>query len=155
MMVAIAVVALGLFIAQEFQDGLPPRFVVRGIPGRINRLRPGMTWEQTHEVLGLEKTWLLGGMSARLSMEEGNGHYQHEFYYVQLPRAVVRTLQVGGGAPRPVTVMQSRARIELWLRTDYGSPRNWRQDLSTQLVRASFSSDFATIAENPAKVEAK
>jgi hypothetical protein len=43
MMVFIAVVALGLVVAEEFQDGLPPRFVVRGIPKRIARLRPGVT----------------------------------------------------------------------------------------------------------------
>ena len=45
MMVLIAVVALGLVLvlAEEFQDGIPPRFVVRGIPKRIARLRPGMT----------------------------------------------------------------------------------------------------------------
>ena len=43
MMVLVAVVALGVAIAEEFQEGIPPRFVVRGIPKRIDRLRTGMT----------------------------------------------------------------------------------------------------------------
>jgi hypothetical protein len=48
-----AVIAVALFVAREFWDGLPPRFVVNGIPGRIEQLRPGMTWEQTRNILGL------------------------------------------------------------------------------------------------------
>jgi hypothetical protein len=64
-MVFVAVVALGLAVVEEFQDGLPPRFVVRSIPRRIARLRPGMTPEQAHEILDLERPWLLGGIGAR------------------------------------------------------------------------------------------
>jgi hypothetical protein len=64
-MVFVAVVTLGLAVVEEFQDGLPPRFVVRGIPRRIARLRRGMTPEQAHEILNLERPWLLGGIGAR------------------------------------------------------------------------------------------
>ena len=155
MMVAVAIVALGLFIAQEFQDGLPPRFVVRGIPDRIHRLRPGMTWAQTHEALGLEKSWLRGGTSARFSGGAGKLNYRSEAYLVRPPRKVVRIARVGGGAPGPVTVWQSTAVIQVWFSTDYRSGSNWRQDKSTRLTRASYFSDFTTIAEFPAKVDVK
>ncbi len=36
-------ISLALLAVEELRDGLPPRFVVRGIPERINRLRPGMS----------------------------------------------------------------------------------------------------------------
>ena len=65
MTVFVAVVALGLALVEEFQDGLPPRFVSRAIPRRIARLRRGMTAEQAREVLNLERPWLLGGIGAR------------------------------------------------------------------------------------------
>jgi hypothetical protein len=53
-----AIFAVGLFVAQEFWEGMPPRSVVRGIPARIARLEPGMTFRQVHDILGLEKSWL-------------------------------------------------------------------------------------------------
>jgi hypothetical protein len=85
MMVVVAVVALGLAVVEEFQDGLPPRFVVRGIPMRIARLRPGMTVEQAHEILGLERPWLVGGIGA--SWEHGI-----------LNLGLINELYSGGGA---------------------------------------------------------
>jgi hypothetical protein len=51
--------AVGLFVAQEFWEGMPPRSVVRGIPARIARLEPGMTFRQVHDILGLEKSLLM------------------------------------------------------------------------------------------------
>jgi hypothetical protein len=71
MMVLVAVVALGLAVVEEFQDGLPPQFVVRGIPRRIARIRPGMTLAHAHEILGLERPWLLGGIGARTMRRPG------------------------------------------------------------------------------------
>jgi hypothetical protein len=65
MMVFVAVAALGLTVAEEFHDGLPPRFVLRDIPRRISRLQPGMTPDQAYETLNLERTWLLRGIGAR------------------------------------------------------------------------------------------
>ena len=82
MMVFVAVVALGLAVVEEFQDGLPPRFVLRDIPRRIARLRPGMTSEQAHEILGLERTWLLGGIGARWKCTVGNRGIDTEHYSV-------------------------------------------------------------------------
>jgi hypothetical protein len=60
-MISVAVVALGLAIAEEFRDGTPPGFVIRSIPKRIAQLRSGTTPEQAYEILGLKQTWLLGG----------------------------------------------------------------------------------------------
>jgi hypothetical protein len=150
MVVAVAAIALGLFVVQEFWDGLPPRSVVRGIPGRIDRLRPGMSWEQAREVLGLEKSWIWRGTGARFAIGEGNGHYMHEVYHVRPPRIVVRIAQVGGGNPAPVRFYQSTAVIQVWFRTDiWSGMQNWRRDKSTRLVRATFSCDSSTIAEMP------
>ncbi len=73
LMFLVAAIAVGLALLGEFGEGLPPRFVVRGIPARIARLRPGMTWEQTHEILGLEQTWLTGGTGAQFGGGDGNG----------------------------------------------------------------------------------
>jgi hypothetical protein len=150
MMVLIAVVALGLAIGEEFQEGIPPRFVVRGMPKRIDRLRAGMSWEQTREILGLEETWLTGGTSAHFSNGGGNGRSMYEVYYVRPPRIVVRKARVGGGNPAPVQVLQSTATVQLWFSTEFQSTmEDWRRDKSTRLARASFSSDSTTIAEMP------
>ena len=64
LMVVVAIVAMGLFCWEEFKEGVPPRFVVRGIPGRIARLRPGMSRKETHKILGLDRSWIWGGSSA-------------------------------------------------------------------------------------------
>src|SRR4051794_14079248 len=60
-----AIFAVGLFVAQEFGEGMPPRSVVLGIPARLERLKPGMGYRQVQELLGLEKPWLEGGMGAQ------------------------------------------------------------------------------------------
>jgi Zn2+/Cd2+-exporting ATPase len=86
MMVVVAVIALGLAIAEEFRDGNPPRIVVRGIPQRIARLRPGMSREQARAILGLDQTWLTGGTDARFAHGEGNAFNQHEVYFIRSPQ---------------------------------------------------------------------
>jgi hypothetical protein len=56
----------------------------------------------------------------------------------------------GGGNPAPVKTFQSAATIQLSFRTDaWSGTRNWQQDKSTRLVRASFCSDSTTIAVMP------
>lgn len=148
-----AMIAFVLFLAlaREFEDGLPPRFVVNGIPNRIERLRPGMTYEQTRDILGLEKSWLHGGTDARLFSGEGNGHVHYEEYHVRPMRRAVVNARVRGGPPEPVIIFQSPAMIQLKFRTDIRSAHgwNWRKDDSTRLEWAAFSSDFRTIAEMP------
>jgi hypothetical protein len=146
----VAALAVGLALAREFGEGLPPRYVVRGIPKRIARLRPGMNWEQTREILGLEESWLTGGTGARFGIGEGNGHYMHEVYYVRMPSVVAVMERVGGGNPTPLKTFQSTATIQLWFRTDIRSGvESWRRNKSTRLRRASFASDSKTIAEMP------
>ena len=51
--------------------GAPPRFAIQGVPDRVNRLRPGMTREQASAILGLERSWLLGGTAPRSWSREG------------------------------------------------------------------------------------
>jgi hypothetical protein len=152
LMLLVAAIAVGLALLGEFWEGLPPRFVVRGIPARIARLRPGMTWEQTREILGLEQSWLVGGTGAYFGGGEGNGHGMLEAYWVRPPRTVVVMSRVGGGDPAPVKTFRSTAILKLWfrIRTDPSSgTRNWRRDESTRLVRASFDGDSTTIAVMP------
>jgi hypothetical protein len=150
MMILIAIVALGLGLAEEFQDGIPPRFVVCGIPKRIARLRPGMTWEQTREILGLEQSWLTGGTGARFGGAHGFLNSMHEAYFVRPPRIVVRMGQMRGSDPAPMKVLDSTAKIQLRFHRDVRSGGlDWRQDKATRLVWASFSSDSTKIAEMP------
>jgi hypothetical protein len=150
LMLLVAAIAVGLALLREFGEGLPPRFVVSGIPARIARLRPGMTWEQTGEILGLEQSWLVGGTGAYSGGGDGNGRDMHEAYWVRPPRAVVVMARVGRGDPAPVKTFRSAATLQLWFRTDaWPWPRNWRRDESTRLVRASFCGDSTTIAEMP------
>ncbi len=74
MVVLVAIAAVGFFLVQEFADGMPPRFVVRGIPGRITRLRPGMSRAEVKEILGIDRTWIRGGTSASLAVAHGGAH---------------------------------------------------------------------------------
>ena len=106
LMLLVAAIAVGLALLGEFGEGLPPRFVVRGIPARIARLRPGMTWEQTREILGLEQSWLVGGTGAHFGGGVGNGHSMLEAYWVRPPRAVVVMARVAGGDPAPVRTFE-------------------------------------------------
>ena len=150
LMFLVAAIAVGLALLGEFGEGLPPRFVVRGIPARIARLRPGMTWEQTHEILGLEQTWLTGGTGAQFGGGDGNGRNILEGYLVRPVRVVVVMARVGGVNPAPVKTFQSAATVQVWFRTDiHSGGRTWRQDKSTRLIRASFCSDSTTIAVMP------
>jgi hypothetical protein len=150
-MLITVVFALGFFVVQEFWDGMPPRFVVKGIPARFNRLRPGMTWEQTRDILGLETSWLRGGTNASFEHGEGNGHYMHEVYNVRSPRIVMEIASVGGGPFQPTGFYRSKAMIQVWFRTDIDSGiTNWRTNKATRLVRATFSNDATVVAEMPA-----
>lgn len=148
MICLVAVVSVALFGAREFRDGLPPRFIVDGIPKRIERLQPGMNREQTRDILGLETSWLRGGTDARFHMGMGGAHRIHETYYVRPTRPVVVRASVGGGPIEPVTILRSKAMIQLVFATDPESGP-FRERHSDKLVRASFSSDARTIAEMP------
>jgi hypothetical protein len=149
-MLIIAIVALSLFVLEEFSDGMPPRFVVRGIPSRINQLQPGMTWEEVRDVLGLQRSWVRGGTNATFGHGEGNGHYMHEVYYVRSPRLVMGMASLSGGPSQPTGFLQSEALIQVWFSTEMGSGfTDWRSKKTSRLIRASVSRDRTVIAEMP------
>lgn len=150
LMLLVAAIAVGLVFLGEFAEGLPPQFVIRGIPARIAQLRPGMNWERTREILGLEQSWLLGGTGAYYVGGDGSGHALLEAYCLRTPRAVVVMKPVGGGNAAPVKTFTASASLKLWFRTDAElGTRSWRRDKSTRLLRASFCGDSATIAVMP------
>jgi hypothetical protein len=149
-MVVVAVAALGLAIAEEFQQGLPPNFVVRGIPSRIDRLRPGMSWQETREILGVEKSWLKGGTGALLGAGGFSAQEAHEVYNVRPSRLVIDLARAGGGNPGSAKAHQPRAVVEVWFSTDiHPGKEDWRLHESTRLVRAVFSIDSKKVAEMP------
>jgi hypothetical protein len=93
-MVVVAAIAVALFLVVEFKDGLPPRYIVRSIPGRIKRLRPGMTMSQTYEILGLRKSWIWGGLDAPdHGGRAGVADTIYEVYNVRMPRTVGMSLR--------------------------------------------------------------
>ncbi len=157
LMIVVAAVAVVLLIVREFQDGVPPRFVLRGIPGRIEQLQPGMSKEQTYEILGLEKSWIWGGTNATFWSGEGNNHYIHEMFCFR-PMKIVELNPLNGDSSK-LQIYQSAASIQLKFRRD--PTLGWKisrvpvqkapktEDNSYQLEWASFSCDFQTVAEMP------
>jgi hypothetical protein len=144
-----AVFAVGLFVAQEFWEGMPPRSVVQGIPARIGRLKPGMAFQQVHDILGLEKSWLEGGTDAKCLLSQETGPLYHAVYFVRPASRVAGTPNVKG-ITTSLGVYRSHAMIEMWFDL-VPSPRRdgGRKLRTTRLTRVSFSSDGETIAEMP------
>lgn len=143
MMVVIAAIAAALVLVREFAEGIPPRYVLRGIPARIGQLRPGMTKGQTYEVLGLNRSWMWGGISTTIGVREGGRHLTHETFYVR-PLVLVATNHPG--------LLQSSGMIYLQFHDSPGRMRDQeegrtraRQDMSARLERASFSDGKSTI----------
>ncbi len=66
----VAVLTLSLFLHGELKDGMPPRFVLRGIPARMARLKEGMSRAEAHRILGFDRPWYRGGIGpVRFSTE--------------------------------------------------------------------------------------
>jgi hypothetical protein len=174
MMVAVALVAAGLFVEREFGEGLPPNYVLRGIPARIARLKPGMTRKQVHEILGLKKSWLQGGLSAKYGAGRLAVRTMSESYDL---RWVDRWATPSNPFPAMGSfVPQSTAVIRLQFDADLqscgiglssedfqvpppGNPRvtpgyRWvvwgeREETSARLIGASFVVDTKVVAEMP------
>ncbi len=144
-----AVFAVGLFVAQESWEGMPPRSVVQGIPARIARLEPGMSYRQVHDILGLEKSWSEGGTDAKTFLGEDHGSFDHTIYTVG-PVYLVAGKPNLKGLTTSRGVSRSHAMIELWFDM-VASPRldGGRKLRASRLARASFSIDDETIAEMP------
>jgi hypothetical protein len=147
MILLVAIIAVGCFIAQEFQDGLPPRFILRRIPGRIEQLRPGMTRQQTYDLLGLKKSWIRGGIGATFGLTQGGANRTHETFYLRPNRPFV--LNHGSGK---ITILRSAGMITLRFHDSPGSTPD-REDKSAKLERAAFSVDGHIVAEMPDETE--
>lgn len=63
--VLVALSAVGLVAWEEFREGMPPRSTLRSIPGRIGRLKAGMTEAEAWGVLGMDRPWYLGGLETQ------------------------------------------------------------------------------------------
>ncbi len=156
MMILIACLAMVFFVVQEFWDGSPPRFVVRGIPARMERLQPGMSWQETRDILGLETSWIWGGTDAQFrggdGSGRGNGYGQSLTYEVRPSRIVMNTWSVWPGDPPfvPTAVYRSTAAFQLLVRSDVhpGDP-NWERDTGTRLVSVIYYSDSKVLSEFP------
>lgn len=145
MIVLVAFVASGFGIAREFGEGVPPRFVLRGIPDRIARLRPGMTRGQTREILGLGKSWIWGGTSATSGKANKMAQAWHETFYVR-PLKMVGVDHYQEGHLSKIQEFRSAGAIHLRFRCVPGaSPLGWSE--SDKLSYASFYIDGRTIAE--------
>ncbi len=139
--VLVAVAAVGLFLQREFGEGMPPRFVVRGIPARIERLRPGMSRAEVREILGIDRSWIRGGTGATLGIAQGGAHHSIETYLVRSERGIVQLVDPAEliqlqFACDPSRLSRSRELSHLTTEAD-------------RLVSASFSVHRRTIAEMP------
>ena len=145
-----AILAVGFFVAREFWEGMPPRSVVRGIPARIARLKPGMTFWQVHDILGLETSWFKGGTDAKCLLAQEDGSVYHLVYFVRPASRVAGGTPHVKGITTSLGVYRSQAMIEIWFDL-VPSPRRdgGRRLRATRLTRVSFSSDGETIAEMP------
>ncbi|WP_165070550.1 hypothetical protein [Paludisphaera rhizosphaerae] len=141
-MALVALAALSLFAYEEFQDGVPPRFIVRSIPDRFARLRPDMTYEQVEEILGLEKSWLRGGLSASNWIGIGNGPFLFASYQIGLQQP---TTPPGMGAG-PVLANGTRLSIDLSFISNAKAGEDWRRSKSTRLINAGFRVDGKLVA---------
>jgi hypothetical protein len=144
LMLLVAVIAVGLVLVREFGEGCPPRYVLCGIPGRFAQLRSGMTRRQAHEILGLKKSWIRGGLGGTYCGVERWGWMEFEEIYVRAPRVVA--IKNEGG---PSRVLTSSGMIRLEYHRDPRSTSLSANDESSRLARASFSVDGQTIAEMP------
>lgn len=149
----VAAVAVALLVVMEFRDGLPPRFVIRSIPGRVAQLERGMSHPQVSEILGLERSWILGGTGAQFHMGSGNARTRYDTYIFRPLRTV--TLEQPDGTSSPVRIVQSSASLQLRFRRDYPNGGWFSSRESDRLEWASFSIDGRTIAERPGTCDAK
>lgn len=147
----VALVAVGLFAWVEFRDGIPPRFVLNGVPARVARLRPGMSYQETKEILGLETSWLGGGTSAWTYYGSGDRKRMEWVYALrqeQLTAAAAARMKAR--SPGLVPHVEPTARIHLGFVMDLREDEpDWRQSPSTRLASARFVADGRVVAEMP------
>ncbi len=83
MLLVVAASALATLAYVEFKDGMPPRFVYRDMPARIDQLRPGMTRASAGEILGIGRPWYRGGLGEAPSLIVGIGVTSFETCYIR------------------------------------------------------------------------
>ncbi len=148
LLLLVALSALAMLVYLEVKDGMPPRFVVRGIPARVARLRPGMTRPQVKAVLGMRKPWYAGGTGHWKMWATGDGRHSDERYYLRGERLVAVDVARPGGPPGRAKVWRSAGSLRLRFQPDPpGGPM--RLDASDRLDSATFSDDSGTVAEMP------
>lgn len=148
-LILVAAVAVALsVIREEFGDGLPPRWIIRDLPRRVERLRPGMTREQVKDVLGLDRSWLLGGLGPSGEVHcLGNSYARKEFHKIR-DRGSFQFL--GEGRPRPVSSLE----LNLVFRSD-PKTQAWNNVEFPFLDWAEFLSNGRQVAEMPRSPRAR
>jgi hypothetical protein len=150
-MLLVVLVALGLLAWVEFREGSPPRFVLKGVPARVARLRPGMSFRETKEILGLETSWLRGGTGACTYYGSGGRTSMMWVYALrqeQITAAVAALMKAR--SPGLVPHIEPSAKIELSFIMDLKEDeRDWRQSPSTRLASARFIADGRVVADMP------
>lgn len=147
----VAVVAIGLFAWVEFRDGIPPRFVLNGVPARVARLRPGMSYQEAKEILGLETSWLRGGTSAWSNYGSGDGKRMEWVYALRQEQlTAAEAARMKARSPGLVPHAEPTARIDLGFVMDLREDeQDWRQSPSTRLASARFVADGRVVAVMP------
>ncbi|QDV35865.1 hypothetical protein [Tautonia plasticadhaerens] len=147
LMAMVAAVAIALVTFVEFRQGIPSRSVVRGIPARFERLEYGMPRAEALAILGLDRSWLRGGISAIRGMTFGKYHGYSESYSVRPDRIVTVDAKVDG-KPARVQILQPTGGLHL--RFDRDDPAEFstmRTSDSDRITYASFYRDGRTLAE--------
>ncbi len=103
-----------------------------------------MTYEEAEAILGLEKSWLLGGVNVSGVGEAWDGPFVNAIYPVgSIPRGV--TAQNGAAASPAVTWPLSE--IHLLFTTDVGPNDDWKSSRSTRLCEAHLESEGKMVAQ--------
>ncbi len=146
MLLLVVLSALAMLLYVELKDGgLPPRTIVRRLPGRIARLRPGMTRAEAWGVLGLDRPWYRGGVLGPGELKPDGATILGD----PVPGAVREDFMIGVReltAPTPVAPNSTSrtwsatlvARIQLEYRGDHG-PGKSDPDGSDRLVGATLT----------------
>lgn len=146
MLVLVALSALAMLLYVEMKDGgLPPRTIVRRLPARIARLRPGMTRAESWGVLGLDRPWYRGGVlgpgervpdGATIIGDPVPGAVREDFSIGV--RRYPGPPPVAPNASARITFATSVARIQLEYRGDHG-PGTSGPNGSDRLVGATLT----------------
>lgn len=144
-LLVVAASALAMLTYVEFKDGSPPRFVIRAIPGRIAKLKPGMPRSEVRQILGLGRPWHYGGTGD----SKWQGFYAWpvsiEDHSVR-PRGIAAAIVPIGGMG-PLTPETIRLQYRMVKGGTLGEADPDRQD--DRLMGARFADASGAVAEMP------